>query len=425
MKRSIATCLTALALILLPAICGLASEVIPASLIPAQMALPASWGIIKTLLIVTFFIHLLLMNILLGSVMLAAFNAWRAAPVAGYGLKKDSSFTTGILSLTVNFGVAPFLFVQVLYGSFVYTSNILMAVWWLAVPLLVMLAYYAIYVIKSGGADSLFRRRLLITVIALLLMLVAFVLTTTATMSIRPERWPGWTATPAGTMLNLGDPTFIPRYLHMLAASLAVGGLFMGIRARWGLRKPGADRAEAEARTRYGLNCFIYTGVAQAFIGFWFLVSLPHYVLDLFIGQSIAATLMIALVAVMLVISLLAAKKGKLGITCGLLAGMVLIMVIVRDIVRDATLTPFNEHLANAGDTLKKSLENGAELMPDMLRQAVEVPLTAPHGQDMALGVFLFCAIIGVVLIGWMGKVAFNTFNGAAELSSGTSGKGE
>jgi hypothetical protein len=46
---------------------------------------------------------------------------------------------------SVNFGVAPLLFVQVLYGHFFYASSILMAVFWLAVIPLLIAAYYAAY----------------------------------------------------------------------------------------------------------------------------------------------------------------------------------------------------------------------------------------------------------------------------------------
>ena len=68
------------------------------------------------------------------------------------------------MAFAVNFGVAPLLFVQVLYGHLFYTSSILVAVFRLAVIPLLIVAYYALYLHgfrfgvlvgeRGGGMDS-------------------------------------------------------------------------------------------------------------------------------------------------------------------------------------------------------------------------------------------------------------------------------
>ncbi len=38
-----------------------------------------------------------------------------------------------VIAFAVNFGVAPLLFLQVLYGHFIYTSSILMGIFWISI----------------------------------------------------------------------------------------------------------------------------------------------------------------------------------------------------------------------------------------------------------------------------------------------------
>ena len=55
------------------------------------------------------------------------------------------------IAATVTLGVAPLLFVQVLYGRLFFTSSILMAWFWLAIVPLVILAYYGAYLLAFRG----------------------------------------------------------------------------------------------------------------------------------------------------------------------------------------------------------------------------------------------------------------------------------
>ena len=63
-------------------------------------------------------------------------------------------------ALAINMGVAPLLFLQVLYGQFFYTSTVLMATYWLSIIFLLIITYYSIYIYKlkygTGGEGILF-----------------------------------------------------------------------------------------------------------------------------------------------------------------------------------------------------------------------------------------------------------------------------
>lgn len=194
-------------------------------LLSPPMALPVPSGFLKALLLLTFFVHLVLVNVLLGSVILSVVDR----RVSASDRKGGVAFMPKVLALAVNFGVAPFLFLQVLYGHFLYPSIVLMAVWWMFVALFAMLAYYGLYV--SDGAVRPARRTPILFLSALLLLMTAFLLSNASTLMLRPDFWFRWFSEPHGHLLNTSDPTLFPRYLHILLASLAVGGLTMAWRA--------------------------------------------------------------------------------------------------------------------------------------------------------------------------------------------------
>lgn len=107
-----------------------------ASLIPAPDALPIHWLWLQLLLTLTTFIHLVAMNLMLGAGIIGL-----ATPHSSGGevvaLRRDIGRTLPItIALTINLGVAPLLFLQVLYGQYFYTSSVLMASLWLGMAVI-------------------------------------------------------------------------------------------------------------------------------------------------------------------------------------------------------------------------------------------------------------------------------------------------
>ena len=100
------------------------------SIIPTADTIPVHWLWFQVLLIVTFFIHMILMNFLLGGSLLTAWDL-----LTGKVEKKASGSIPTLVALTVNFGVPPLLFVQVLYGHLFYSSSVMLAVPWILVGL--------------------------------------------------------------------------------------------------------------------------------------------------------------------------------------------------------------------------------------------------------------------------------------------------
>jgi hypothetical protein len=59
-----------------------------------------------------------------------------------------------IVALGINFGIVPLLFAQVAYYKVFYPATVLMAWPWLAVILLLVFAYYGVYLYAMGLRDG-------------------------------------------------------------------------------------------------------------------------------------------------------------------------------------------------------------------------------------------------------------------------------
>lgn len=302
----------------------------PSGLIPTAEAIPVHWGWFKFLLILTFLLHILLMNLMLGGSLLTFARRLRggAAPPEAHGLPS-------LIALTINMGVPPLLFMQVLFGQFLYTSSVLMAVAWILVIPILILAYYAAYGFlrqEKRGLGTLW-----LGISTLFLLFIGFMLSNNMTLMLRPERWGVYFARPDGTFLNLSEPTLIPRYLHFVLASVAVAALGRAVFHR--VRAMRGESASPE-EMRGGLRLFAWMTMIQMLIGILFWIVLPGSIGKLFLGTSIVHTAHLWLGILLGIFAILAALRGKVWTTTGLLLGTVLMMILVRDLVRTAYLAP-------------------------------------------------------------------------------------
>ncbi|GAB6057333.1 hypothetical protein [Desulfonatronum parangueonense] len=310
----------------------------PAALIPEALPIPVEWGWFYAFLLLTFVLHLLFMNVMLGSSVIALVHHLRGKEESEPLTVDISRKLPLIVAFTVNFGVAPLLFLQVLYGQFLYTSSVLMAVYWLAVVGLVMAAYLSAYIYDFSYVSLGRFRTVFIAVTALCLLFTAFIYTNNMTLMLRPEAWPTYFDNPGGTLLNLEDRTLIPRYLHFVVASLAVSGLFLAL--LW-QRKAARGEEGAGRWVDHGMKWFAYATMAQIPVGIWFLVALPQPILLLFMGGSGVHTLILLAGITLGVVSIATAFQRRVYLTTALLLATVILMVYLRDLVREAYLHPY------------------------------------------------------------------------------------
>jgi hypothetical protein len=324
---------------------------IPAIPQPDPVPLPAPGWLLWGLLILTFFLHLVPMNLVLGGSLLGAIARVRArrgdrphdAELAHIVVKS----LPVLISMAVTMGVAALLFLQVLYGRVFFVSSVLMAWWWLGVILLLALAYYAAYLMAYREREIGPAATFIAWLIAAVIGLIALIYGNNMTMMLKPQDLPAmYAASGRGALLNLADASLIPRHLHMFLGAIAVSGLAVAV---LGSRRLGGDPDFGRWAIRYGAFVCGAATALNVFAGLWWLAALPRDVIMRFMGQDMAAVIVL-LAGIFLTFSgagllVFAAaapadrspKRFVFGAVHCLPIGIVL-MILTRDTVRRASL---------------------------------------------------------------------------------------
>jgi hypothetical protein len=347
------------------------------SLIPSPDTIPVPWGWFWFFLILTFYLHLLFLNVAIGTGIISLVTSVRKKPDDINMAKDLGTKLPYAIAFTITTGVAPLLFIQVLYGHLIYTSSIVMASYWLSIILFLLVAYYSAYIYDFKFEDLGAIRTVFIAIMVFIFLVIAFFFSNNMTLMLTPEKWKVFLSNPQGTFLNLTEPTLYPRYFHFITASIANGCLFLALLNDYRSRK---DITHSKTHITSGLKWFTFAFSAQIFIGFWFFLMLPKQIRTLFMGQSIYATLLLILALLGAAISLGFALK-KWARPCAVTVLFTIApMVLIRDVVRTAYLKPYF-HISHL--------------------------TVSPQYSPMIL--FLIMLGIGIISIGYMLKLASQT----------------
>ena len=315
------------------------SNLIPA-LDPAP--LPGPPWLFHVLWVVTFLIHLLFVNTVLGGSLLAAL-----AGLAGAGKREIQSLFVEVnawaISFAITFGIAPLLFMQVLLGRFFYTATILVAWAWLGMLGLLMVGYYLNYVAKFRLRAGK-RTGAVLIIEAACFLVIAAIQVAINLLHMQPERWArvaeqAWAA--------LADPTFGPRYVHFVLAAVAMAGALLAWVAVRRSAK-GGDAQILSGMARFGVRAALVATLLQLVDGFWLLLTLPEDVLKAFMrgGPATMVPLTLGILAGVLLLVVLAqiadplANPTRVRRVAELMVGAVVFMVLTRHQLRTIYLAP-------------------------------------------------------------------------------------
>lgn len=147
--------------------------------------------------VLTFALHILFVQLMLGTSAITIFGAfnndakWRRLGAAMLEIAKIS------VSVAIVIGVAPLLFVQVVYDPHWYTSNVLSANWVIGFIIILIFAYwamYAYYFMNSKEKDKTKQPngRVWMLVSLALMLVVGFIMHSLTSQILHPELWKEW-----------------------------------------------------------------------------------------------------------------------------------------------------------------------------------------------------------------------------------------
>ncbi len=228
--------------------------------------LSAPLWLIEVLHIVTLTLHLLAMNFLVGGIIVILFgkfsDRWNNPVV-----QKFVTWFPSAMAATVSFGVAPLLFVQLVYGKQVYSASIISGwFWWGIVPVAIV-GYYFLYA-ASFTKKAAARKGVFLSLALLCFVYISYIYSSVFSLSEQPDVFAAlYAKSQGGFILNPDVGSYIFRWAHMLLGAVTVGGFFVGALGR------DNERAYAAGKT-----FFLYGMIAASFVGMIYLMTLGDYI---------------------------------------------------------------------------------------------------------------------------------------------------
>ena len=243
----------------------------------APNGLPAPFWFVELFKVLGFALHAVPMNLWYAGVVLAMLLHLRGGE---HGRRFSSRLMTQmpvIVAFGVNLGIVPLLFVQVAYCRVFYPATILMAWFWMAIIVLLIPAYYGVYLYSFGLREGEVMRpwrRAAGWCAAVMFLAIGFLFANGFSLMTNVGGWKEiWKETSVagaalGTGLNVGDPTLWPRWLLMFGLALSTTAARLLVDAAWFARR----ESEAYRRWAPGFAWKLYTvGLAWfALAGSWY-----------------------------------------------------------------------------------------------------------------------------------------------------------
>ena len=314
-----------------------------------MLGLPAPPALVQLLMALTLALHWLFLGGAFGGTLIVLISAFKGEAKSDQGKELHNCFVKQLpffLALAMTMGVAPLLFVQVLYGNLFYTANILQAFWWLAlIPLVIAifyLLYFAWYRLKEGEPLTW---KLPLLVCALFFVGLT-ILSANATLMETPSAWQSMRTPFQGVRLYHGDKTLLPRVILALTGLLALGGMFYTLVPR--LKKGMSDAALNHGFT-YGFTATVVALVGYGGSALALLFTLPAEIRTALTSGS-GESLIFYACAVVFVLALVAAVLARKGQNMKVAIGTLVLFFVhlfalagVRDFVRRMKIASFHK----------------------------------------------------------------------------------
>lgn len=238
---------------------------------PEPIGLPAPAWLLQFLLVLTFSLHLVPMTLTVGGTIMAAeMEIWGRLRTGGQHGRLAAALwgvLPTITAFTITLGVAPLLFVQLLYPKFFYPASVLTGWSWMGVIVLLIVGYGGLYLQKLSDPAS--RLRPWTGLVSLLCFLgVSAIYVSTMSLTTAPEAWKGmYAANQAGLHFYFQ----FPRWLHIFFGTTAMAGALAIL-----LGHLTQDKGLSRLARQVGLKWLSLSVALEVVITPWFLNSLSQ-----------------------------------------------------------------------------------------------------------------------------------------------------
>ena len=340
--------------------------------IPLPLPLP-EW-LLVSILIFSFLLHILFINLMVGGGILTFWYEVRGTKNKDFDkLAREIANTITVnKSLAVVLGVAPLLSINVLYTLYFYSSNALTGNMWISIVPWVTMAFLLIYLHKYSWERLADNKTLHLSILGLgvfSFLLIPFIFLTNINLMLFPEEW--------GVIRGFTDalilPNVFPRYFHFITACLAITGLFL---AFWFGRKKFTTEGKFENLSKKEIKkqmlnlALIATGV-QFIFGPLLFLTLPTKGVTWGLFWVIMGGVTIAIIVLVQLWKLLKEDEiisKRFYAVIGLFALLVTFMGTGRHLYREGALKTHKELMADRTaahwEAVKKAHEN--VLMPEV-----------------------------------------------------------
>ena len=318
---------------------------------------PAHPVLFLVLGVVTFALHMVAVNIMLGTLGLSLWGALTKNP---YMQRLSAALATTAkvaVAFVIVLGVAPLLFVQVIYDPFWYTSNVISA-WWVLIFLGLLIVGYLMlyrvyYVNHRYAADgSLLPHRgdvkgiLWLAVAFVTMIACGLIIHSVSNQALFPQEWMNWYAPegnvdPSGRSLHY---ILLPRVLFFLLLSLPVTGAWLFGMRRSLLSSGETDDGYIEFIEGIAHKISLIGAVLVTLAGVWWMAALPETMV--WFRHSVWVVVALLPLGYFLAMSFIQ-KKRRLCIFCNYMAFamtvvMVMVLAALREVLRFETLLEAN-----------------------------------------------------------------------------------
>ena len=305
--------------------------------------LPFYAWMFQGLLVLTFTLHILVVNLAVGGIAVAMYCHFKGGEYRRRLSRALAKASTINISVAIVLGVAPLLFVQVIYDPFWYASNSLSAWWAMAFLLVITIAFLALYVfyLKRRKTPDAWGGYAVLSLVAA--VAAGVIISALSVQALVPARWLQWYAG-CGQLNTTGTGLYyfeVGRFLHFMVPAFINTGIFMMLYAWYFRPRPDCDDAYLDWVGRTGARIARVAVMIELVTGLWWLLALPgnlHFMRNPYMWSGAGLGL-----ALLVVLYRAVRNPDRFALPLALFSFVtVLVMSVAREVLRMSYLGLYN-----------------------------------------------------------------------------------